>query len=286
MRPLLAYTIKDTTKIKYPVIVSPKLDGVRCLGIDGVAMSRQMKPIPNKYVQSFFAGGELNGLDGELIVGDVEAKDCYRTTVSGVMSEDGEPAFLFWAFDLFDSGAGNLERIQALGGLSELPRTRVVPQFLCDCEEDLLFAETKFLDLGYEGLMVRSLDGLYKNGRSTEKEGILGKLKRFTDEEFEVIGFQERQHNENPSELNELGYAKRSSHQDNKVGVGDLGALVLRKGDVEFCCGTGFSDEDRSYIWENKEQFIGKMAKVKYFNIGMKTAPRHPVFLGWRDRND
>ena len=36
-RPLLAATV-DLTKVKYPCLVSPKLDGIRVLGMNGKAM--------------------------------------------------------------------------------------------------------------------------------------------------------------------------------------------------------------------------------------------------------
>ena len=69
-KPLLAHTIEDTSAVKFPCIVSPKLDGIRCIIIDGVAMSRSLKPIRNEYVQKCIGNREYNGLDGELIVGD------------------------------------------------------------------------------------------------------------------------------------------------------------------------------------------------------------------------
>ena len=62
---------------------SPKLDGIRCMIQNGVALSRSLKPIRNEYIQNILGGMELfNGLDGELIVGDPTAHDVYRTTTS------------------------------------------------------------------------------------------------------------------------------------------------------------------------------------------------------------
>ena len=85
-KPLLSATIEDTASLRYPVLVSTKLDGIRCLVIDGVACSRNLKPIRNAYIQKCIGKPEYNGLDGELIVGNVFAKDCYLKTNSGVMS--------------------------------------------------------------------------------------------------------------------------------------------------------------------------------------------------------
>ena len=289
MKPLLAHTINDTSAIKYPVFCSVKLDGIRCLIIDGVAVSRTLKPIRNEYVQACIGKPEFNGLDGELIVGDIFDKACYRNTNSGVMSKDGEPDFEFHVFDYWDEPQMTFcGRHSALAGLTlKSPQIQVVPHLRCDNEADLLRIEQNVLNAGGEGVMVRSVDGKYKQGRSTLKEGILGKLKRFVDSEFLVVGFQERFHNANEATTNALGHTERSSHKENKVGRGDLGALVLQMNDgQEFTCGTGFDDNLRRLIWNNRPNYLGRYAKIKHFEIGVKTLPRFPVFLDFRDRID
>ena len=68
MKPLLAYTVSDLAAVRFPVLASPKLDGVRCVIRDGVAMTRTLKPIPNRHVRAMLA--HLPDLDGELIAGD------------------------------------------------------------------------------------------------------------------------------------------------------------------------------------------------------------------------
>jgi DNA ligase-1 len=153
--------------------------------------------------------------------------------------------------------------------------------------EELLALEQTYLSAGYEGLILRSPSSPYKRGRSTINEGHLLKVKRFSDCEATVIDFVERMHNANPLETDELGFAKRSSHQANMVGRGDLGALVVKMADgTTFNVGTGFTDEDRSRIWSSKERYRGALAKVKYLAVGVKDAPRHPVFIDWRHKDD
>ena len=287
MRPLLAHTIEDTSKINYPVLVSQKLDGIRCLIIDGVAVSRSLKPIRNDYVQSIIGKPEFNGLDGELIVDNPYASDCYRVTNSGVMSKDGEPDFNYHIFDRWDDPRGFMDRYASLLRHNLTSRFSVVPHRWAYSEDDLLRIDQAHLSLGAEGVMVRSLNGPYKQGRSTMREGVLGKLKRFFEEEYQVIGFEERLHNENEATINELGYTERSSHKENKLGRGDLGALVLQTKDgVVFKCGTGFDDDVRRYIWRQKTYLLGRFAKVKSFSVGVKDAPRFPVFVGFRSRED
>lgn len=282
-RPLLAYTVEDTSAIKYPCAVSCKLDGIRCIVIDGVAYSRSMKPIRNKYVQACIGKPEYNNLDGELIVGDPYARDCYRLTNSGVMSEDGEPEFLFHVFDRIGMDAAFRERFNSI---KALPHVRVVPHVTVHDEGALLQIESEWLAKGAEGVMIRSPDGAYKQGRSTAKDGILGKLKRFTDEEFKVIGFEELYHNGNKATINELGYTERSMRKEAMQPTGTLGALLLEHPKGTFNCGTGFTDADRQEIWDNRDKYIGRLAKIKHFQVGVKDLPRFPVWMGFRDEGD
>ena len=54
--------------------------------------------------------------------------------------------------------------------------------------------------MGFEGAMVRSLDGRYKNGRSTLREGLLLKVKPWKDSEAEILEVYEMMRNENEEE--------------------------------------------------------------------------------------
>lgn len=145
------------------------------------------------------------------------------------------------------------------------------------------------LGLGYEGVMLRKLrgpDSQYKFGRATAKSNTLLKLKRFTDAEYRVVDMVERLHNGNEAVTNAIGRTERSSHKENMVPMGTLGALVLDHPCGTFTCGTGFTDAERKHIWDNRELFIGRLAKVKSFAIGVKDMPRFPVWLGFRDEKD
>ena len=287
-------TDADLDKLVFPVYASPKLDGIRAYVKDGIVFSRSNKPIPNKHVQQMFS--RLKDFDGELIAGLPWSDTVYRDTVSIVMSQD-KPAHSvgFYAFDhLKDLQADFCNRLRWLeedvnGWLCNNPDLGVCvhTQEKIQDSDALLQYEAECLGEGYEGLILRSPDAPYKMGRSTVKEGYLLKVKRFVDDEAVVIGFEERMHNGNEAIVSELGRTKRSSHKAGKSGRGDLGALVCRtsKG-VDFNIGTGFTDSERERIWQHRDQFLGRFAKFKFFPVGVKEAPRHPVFLGWRDPRD
>lgn len=283
-RPMLA-TDAELDKLRFPLLASPKLDGIRAVVRDGVVYSRSNKPIPNRHVQARFGLAKYEHHDGELIVGEPTSKTVYRDTVSGVMSEDGEPAVRFFTFDHVGSMADPYAmRARRLKSSSHAPvhLSRQVTAL-----EDLLAYEVELLAAGYEGLILRDPAAPYKQGRSTLREGYLLKLKRFIDAEATVIGFEERMVNGNEARLDERGYTKRSSHKANKTGRGDLGALLVRGVDgIEFAIGTGFTDEERDQIWRHRDAYAGKLVKYKYFPVGVKEAPRHPVYLGWRESID
>ena len=289
VKPLLSCEV-SLDKINFPVYVSTKFDGIRALVIDSVVYSRSLKPIRNKYVQKLFGKPEYNGMDGELVVGDIYAKDVFQKTTSGVMSEDGEPDVTFHVFDIFTNNtAPYKERLYELNErlvLDQYTSLVATEQRYVHTKDELLKLLEKERVKGGEGLICRSPSGIYKYGRSTPKEQLSIKLKFFNQDEFEVIGFEERMHNTNEATTNELGYTERSSCKENLIPMNTLGSLVLKYGDSEFRCGTGFSDAQRKEIWENKESYLGKLASIRYMSVGSKDLPRVPSFLGWRDVDD
>lgn len=282
-KPMLASPF-DEALLKFPVLASPKLDGVRAIVRDGVVLSRALKPIPNKWVQQRFS--HLEHFDGELIVGASNHPDVLRTTTSGVMRVEGEPDVSFHVFDHVENHARLYTvRYDLLEEDTEI-NVFVVPQHELMNTFELNAFEHEVLAEGYEGVMLRRPEAPYKFGRSTAREGYLLKVKRFHDTEFEIVGFEEEMFNANEATTSELGRTKRSSHKANKIPKGRLGALVLKYGDTTFNCGTGFNDAERENIWAERESYLGKLAKIKYFAHGIKDVPKLPSFLGVRDEMD
>jgi len=291
-KPMLAYTIEDTSKISYPCFVSLKLDGIRVVIIDGVVMSRSMKPIRSKAVQELFGKAKYNGLDGEILYGDWNAPNVFNLTTQTVMATELKPEFdkseLYMAvFDYVSSPHHYCLRYQQAEDIVKHGiQMEMLTQMEVHNEQELLEYEAYALNNGYEGIMVRSINGPYKQGRSTQKEGTIGKLKRFSDDEAVVIGFEEKLHNTNEAKTNELGRTQRSQAQEGMIGAGTLGALVCTCKGIQFTMGSGFDDAGRAEVWANKDEYLGKLAKFKYFEIGMKDSYRFPIFLAWRDEDD
>lgn len=288
-KPMLAAQA-DLRVLKYPVLASPKLDGVRAVVNERQLLSRSLKPIPNRHVANLLGRPGLHGFDGELILGDPWGPTVYRDTVSAVMSRDGRPELRYYVFDLWGTPFNYEERWHELLRLTEkltLP-VDLVESIVIENRAQLDAYEAAAVAKGFEGVMLRDAKAPYKHGRSTVREGYLLKLKRFTDAESLIIGFEEEMHNTNEAQTNELGRTKRSSAKDGLVGKGTLGALCVRdvQSGVEFKIGTGFTVADRQEFWRTREQLLGKIAKYKSFEVGVKIAPRHPVFLGLRSALD
>lgn len=293
-RPMLAGKF-DPAKQVYPCYASPKLDGIRASVVNGQLLSRSLKPIPNKHVSTILSKPIYEGFDGELIAGSVTAENVFSNTTSHVMSHDKVFDFTYYVFDLHDSERGFDVRNVALtarmkGGSGIAPGVLVVclPQTILHNEAELAEYEAATVGAGYEGVILRKMGGLYKYGRSTTNSGELLKVKRFTDGEATIIGFEEQMFNGNEATTNELGRTKRSSHQAGKIGKGTLGALIVRDvgTGVEFNVGTGLNDEARQLVWDNRSGHAGLLIKYKSFEVGVKTKPRHPVFIGFRDTRD
>lgn len=292
-KPMLA-TDADLDKLRFPVYASPKLDGIRASIVDGRLLTRTLKEVPNRFVYNALSDHKLTGLDGELIVGPASSPTVYRDTVSGVMSRDGVPQATYWVFDLHDQdGWPYADRYDHLvnvwfgrDDLTSSVKIDYLAQTLITDEAGLQAYEEQIVGLGFEGVILRSIDSPYKFGRSTVKEGYLLKLKRFCDSEAEILEVIEEMHNGNEATTNELGRTKRSSHQENKTGKQRMGALLVRdiQTGVEFQIGTGFTDLDKQQFWLSDHR--GMVVKYKYFPVGVKDKPRHPVYLGLRHKDD
>ncbi len=290
-RPMLAGTITDSSKLRYPVIASAKLDGIRCLKVDGKVVSRSFKPIQNEHIRAILEFELPEGADGEIMSGET-FQDC----TSAVMRRAGKPEFTFWMFDLFDIRNLKEPYTERIHQMEQWERKQnsvhvaVVPTRLILSEMELLSYEEECLADGFEGVMVRDPDGPYKEGRSTEKQGWLLKLKRFVDAEAQVIGFEELFHNLNAVEINELGLTTRSHAKEGKVPADTLGKFKVRdlETGAEFFIGTGegLTQSLRKTIWRNRRAYLGKVVKYKYQAVGVKEVPRLPVWLGFRDRRD
>lgn len=305
-KPMLAgkTTPDDLPRLQFPLLATPKLDGIRCLVINGKAVSRTFKLIPNKHIRAAlereFAQYRAE-IDGEILV----RGRTFNELSGDVRREDGKPDFYYAVFDIV-SPTDSLNVVDQTmtserglpGGLSQPYKDRMstlktlsLPDF---CEKilpvevkdfaELQAFEEKCITDGYEGAMVRTPGSPYKCGRSSLREGYLLKIKRFEDAEALIIAVEEMMHNDNVAMKDAFGRTERSTNKENLRPAGVMGKLVCKlPSGITFEIGTGFTANERKLYWLERDKLISKQVKFKHQPSGADEKPRFPVFLGFRD---
>lgn len=287
--PMLAAKKPVFEKIQFPQIATPKIDGIRCLVIDGKALSRSFKPIRNDYIRGIIEATCPNGFDGEIRCGNG-----FNDVQSMVMTKEGTPDFVYLVFDyvkdsLIKPYAERLEDLkEAMKFVLAKEVVALEPKVANNLDELNLIMEQDLLE-GHEGTMIRDPASPYKCGRASLKEGYLTALKCFVDDEAEVVGFEEQMQNNNEKDKDAFGNTERSSHKANLIPKNTLGAFLVKHADgTEFKIGTGkgLTNELRKEIWTNKDKYLGKLVHYRYQPHGVKDKPRIPSWYGFRDRDD
>lgn len=303
-QPMLAAKVDPSKypQLVFPLIVSPKIDGVRCTTVeigDGqnqcTPLTRNLNPIRNRHIYRLIGMNCPPGLDGELIKGyDLPGPEFYETN-SSICRGDGEPEFSFHIFDYVpcwvDSRWHNgimtryEDRLKQLKDL-QLPKfCKIVEHTLVNTQEEFFHWYGIYLDLGFEGLCARAPHSPYKFGRSTFKEHWLLKLKATEDEIGVVVGTEELMHNANELVPDSL-VKRRTLHQEGMVPMNRLGALIVKWNEQEFRVGTGFGAADRDNLWAIREKLVGRKVKFQYQKFGTKDKPRCPAFICFMDAAD
>lgn len=304
----------DEAKQRFPVIAMPKVDGVRGVNKHGKLTGRSLKPHANRYTTEFYSLPEYHGFDGELAAEHECHPDLCRITTGALNTIVGEPFTLWWMFDYVTEHTTSLPYIERLQHLAQAVNAldsqragsaghlRLVPWVLCENMEQLLKHELEWLDLGYEGVILRDPNAKHKDGRCTLREGAYLRIKRFIEEDAEVIAMTEGEANTNAAQVNELGNTFRSTHASGMVPNGLIGNLtcrvvknvtdpqtgvVLLFAGQEITVSPGKMKHDlRKLYFDKPELLLGKTIKFKFFPKGQKDKPRFPTFVTIRAESD
>ena len=273
--PMLASSFdKRKDKVTYPVDVQPKLDGVRCLAYwDGDSvklMSRGGKQWEccNHIVEELMKilpKGMV--LDGELYIHGKSFQEITKLVKKWRLESVD---VVFHVYDVPKELAGAIRPVWAdrrwsleslLEPFEECDSLEVVDTHLANTEEDVYKLQSQFLEEGYEGAIVREMDGEYRFGYRSNK---LLKVKNFCDKEYEIVGFT--------------------------TGVGRFNGCciwicVTEDGD-EFKVVPQGTMEDRKATYKNAKNYIGELLKVKFFELSDDNIPRFPVGIGIRPTED
>ena len=269
-KPMLAVDFNEyKDKITYPVYVQPKLDGIRCIVRKDGMWSRNGKRIvsaPHIYenLKHFFISDPDLILDGELYIHS--NKNDFNTICSLVKKtkptkEDlTESARLieYWIYDVpSEVGRYDVRKVK-LYEFYHVDKIKTIVTHLAKDENEVKKHYGKFIEEGFEGLMVRIPKGNYENKRSKH----LMKYKTFFDSEFTIIDVFE-------------GKGKLQ----NKVGQ----MLFKTEQGHDFYSTVNGDETYLTELWNKKDELIGKKATVKYFELTEDLVPRFPKVIAIRD---
>jgi len=268
--PMLAHKYNDyKDNIKFPVLVSPKIDGCRMVaqknglwtrnGKEYVScphISKMLAPIFEAH-PNFICDGEIYSHDNnfEKIISLVK-----RTKPTITDLKDSEDMVKLWIFD----GVTTDKKLEFTKRF-ELIKTEIknlIPDYkkhivfveneIANSHEEVVKAHDKYVSQGYEGVMIRIADSEYENKRSKN----LLKLKAFLDDEYEIIDIIE-------------GKGNRS---------GMAGNLELKMPNGKtFSAGIRGGENYYKELLKNKNKLIGKNATIRYQNLSEDGIPRFPI---------
>jgi len=277
--PMLAHSFDGTkrSKFQFPADAQPKLDGVRCIAsrdangeID--LTSRQGKfwdlPLIAKQLDKWLPENMI--LDGEIYI---HGESCQRITSLAKSANPGgksykpeSEALEYHVYDVptveGDDSLPWIERCMVLGEVGDKHDQIIVPTIRIRNEKDLWEAHGTFIADGYEGAILRADHGQYLWGyRSSE----LLKVKEFRDAEFRVLKARD--------------------------GKGKMAGCVIWicHNDVTkdtFECTMKVTMAERQRMFNNKEDYIGRLLTVRFFDRTDGALPRFPVGIVFRDAID
>jgi len=278
--PMLAHTY-DPNSVKnkkndivFPCYVQPKLDGLRCM----CYMMANGKVVAQSRTGSYFETvehicAELRPillktprliLDGELYTVDMPFEELAGLIKKKKVSEADLQRMQCIKYHIYDVviDAPYCERytriVETIPPPEECAYLEVVPTQLTHDVIEFKQAFGEYVAGGYEGIMLRNVDGLYRqNYRSHD----LQKYKEFVESEYPIVGFKE------------------ADGRDKGTVVWVCKTAAGR----EFSVRPKGSQEHRRECFQNGEQFIGKLLTVIYQELSELNVPRFPVGKAIRD---
>jgi len=256
-------------KFTFPVYTQPKLDGMRCIVREDGMWSRTGKPILSaphirEALQPLFDADPSLIFDGELFC------DKYKKDFNSIISlakqakptaddlKKSKDVLQYWVYDLPSSDLPFGPRSDELKKILPKHRSLVfVETALVKNQAELDAKYAEFLADGQEGQMIRTND-VYENKRSA----FLLKRKEFVDDEFKIVDITE-------------GTGNRS-------GMFGRAKCVTKTG-IEFEANARGNREFYIELLENRAEYIGQMATVRYQNLTPDGKPRFGVIVAIRN---
>ena len=269
-------------KIGFPAYIQRKYDGIRCISYrdaSGNIIIESRKGIPfqnfsilkeqlsvlfDKLPDNFYFDGELytNDIPFEIVSGLIRLHEKKAT------SEDLEliNKIEYYIYDFVNLNELDMpykDRYEFLNDFlgknaKKLHLIKSVETILIKKVQDVKTYHDKFVSEGYEGIMIRDMNGPYEINKRSK---YLQKFKEFMEEEFKIIGYHD--------------------------GTGDeKGAVVWdceTKGKIPFAVRPRGTFEARKKLFNEASKYIGKLITVIFQEYSAEGIPRFPVGKGIRD---
>lgn len=272
--PMLAHSFtKRKHNINYPAIVQRKFDGVRCLArlnSDGTVtlLSRRGKEYPHlNHIKADVAANNSNTnlvLDGELYSDTLTFQELVGLVKRVTLKPGNDEQMLEVSLRVYDcvelnNEADFTDRYQTITNLTEgAEYLSLVENVGVSTESEIHAAQARFVEEGYEGAMVRNLTGAYAIGKRSAN---LQKVKTFLDGEYPIVGFTQGT-------------------------GGETGCVIWiceTPDGKQFRVRPRGTQEERKVLFQNGEEYIGKMLTVRYQELTDDGVPRFPVGIAIRD---
>ena len=275
--PMLAKDYKhESKKIKFPVVLQPKLDGVRLIAHvaeDGVEFSTRnakdastgVHPQLRAELESLRLSEATRGhganyyLDGEMYEHDVPFQQLVHR-----FKKPGKDEYLaYHVFDMYDPSKPDMpfvERYEALrGAIKPSKFLKLVPTTRAKDLSELEEAHAAYLSERFEGTMIRVPDAPYRQKRTSD----LVKRKDFDTEEFRIVD----------------AVAGTGAHEGAVVWVLESHSTTAKR----FNAVMKATLEERREMYSRRQTYIGKMLTVRFQGYSLDGTPRFPVGIAIRD---
>lgn len=296
------------------LVASRKKDGVRCLIIDGVVYSAQMKHFRNRNLPDLLESA-IERSRTNRITYDMELCDptgAHHAIVAGALNSHSDPLRHLVAY-VFDSCTSSDFRANC----ACCPYSVRIPDYMSECSVlnridrrrtgrstfDTVFefyipleqipvadaAEVRaiyemFLKEGDEGAIIRATEiqdgprgligGYYKHGRATFGQSIIFKMKPFETADGIITDVIERMTQDTPRRPTGM--------------VGAFEVTYSYKGSIPYTChigfAKGFDHAARMAIWKTRHELLGKWCEFTHMAYGAKLdgGLRHGRFVRLR----
>ena len=101
-KPLLPARLTEPSRLRYPLYLSPKVDGVRCsIHPELGPVTRAGNKIQSPHVRKTLSDPQLHGLDGEIAVGPPNVPEVLSKTIPADVLRAKPTDFTLFVFDDF-----------------------------------------------------------------------------------------------------------------------------------------------------------------------------------------